>query len=372
MSTSTLHIVSFNIPYPPDYGGVIDVYYKIKALHEIGVKVILHCFKYGREESKELDEICEAVYYYPRKKRINTLVGRLPYIVASRQSELMLERLVADEHPVLFEGLHSTFYLDHPKLKDKKKAVRMHNVEWEYYEQLSKSENNPIEKLYLQRESKRLKDYENKLQNADLILAISPKDEVYLKQHYGRVEYIPAFHGNEEITATPGRGDYCLYHGNLSVPENEQAALYLINEIFNNLNISLKIAGQNPSKSLQKEALRYSNIEIIANPDENEMNKLAANAHIHVLPTFQDTGIKLKLINALFTGRYCLVNPQMVEQTGLEELCIIADSPEEMRARVQELMEQDFSESELAKRRKLLNSIFSNQTNAQKLKELIF
>ncbi|MCX6283192.1 MAG: mannosyltransferase, partial [Bacteroidetes bacterium] len=40
-----LHIVSFDIPYPPDYGGVIDVYYKIKTLSEAGVKIHLHCFE---------------------------------------------------------------------------------------------------------------------------------------------------------------------------------------------------------------------------------------------------------------------------------------------------------------------------------------
>lgn len=47
-SKTILHIVSFHIPIPQNYGGVIDIYYKVKALHDIGVKVILHCFEYGR------------------------------------------------------------------------------------------------------------------------------------------------------------------------------------------------------------------------------------------------------------------------------------------------------------------------------------
>ena len=38
-----LNIVSFNIPYPANYGGVIDVYYKLEALRACGVKLILHC-----------------------------------------------------------------------------------------------------------------------------------------------------------------------------------------------------------------------------------------------------------------------------------------------------------------------------------------
>ena len=38
-----INIVSFNIPWPANYGGVIDVYYKMQALHKCGVKIILHC-----------------------------------------------------------------------------------------------------------------------------------------------------------------------------------------------------------------------------------------------------------------------------------------------------------------------------------------
>lgn len=26
------HVVSLQVPFPPDYGGVIDIYYKLKAL----------------------------------------------------------------------------------------------------------------------------------------------------------------------------------------------------------------------------------------------------------------------------------------------------------------------------------------------------
>ena len=66
-SDKHLHIVSFNVPYPPDYGGIMDVFYKLKALHAEGVKVKLHCFEYGRGPSSELNYYAEEVFYYPRK-----------------------------------------------------------------------------------------------------------------------------------------------------------------------------------------------------------------------------------------------------------------------------------------------------------------
>ena len=51
-----LHIISFDIPYPANYGGVIVIFNQIKALHEQGVKVILHCYQYGsRTPQTELE-----------------------------------------------------------------------------------------------------------------------------------------------------------------------------------------------------------------------------------------------------------------------------------------------------------------------------
>lgn len=54
------------MPSPPSYGGVIDVHYKAKALSELGVKVHLHCFQYGRPKAKELERFCASVHYHPR------------------------------------------------------------------------------------------------------------------------------------------------------------------------------------------------------------------------------------------------------------------------------------------------------------------
>ncbi|MGB4283887.1 MAG: hypothetical protein WBJ48_04150, partial [Bacteroidales bacterium] len=55
-SNKTLHLISFDMPYPPNYGGIIDVFYKIRALHRVGVNIILHVFDHGKASSDELKE----------------------------------------------------------------------------------------------------------------------------------------------------------------------------------------------------------------------------------------------------------------------------------------------------------------------------
>ena len=148
MSELHLHIVSFDIPYPPNYGGVIDVFYKIKALHAAGVKVHLHCFEYHREPAKELDELCEVVHYYPRKTGVVAALSWKPYIVFGRRSDELLKTLCRDDFPILFEGLHSCYYLSHPSLKNRIKIYRESNIEHHYYFHLSKVEKNFFKKIY--------------------------------------------------------------------------------------------------------------------------------------------------------------------------------------------------------------------------------
>ena len=362
-----LHIVSFNVPYPPDYGGVIDVYYKIKSLHDLGIRIHLHCFHYGREESAELEKICASVHYYERKKFYKALYSSVPYIVGSRQSGELLENLSSDDYPILFEGLHTCFYLSHPAIKHKLKTVRMHNVEWEYYKSLKEAERNYLIKFYFNIEAKRLKKFEEELKNADRIFAISKSDYEYLRQSYENIEFISAFHSNEAVTSLVGKGNFILYHGNLGVVENNQAALFIVKKVAAELNIPFVIAGKSPTDALKKEVAKHPHIELIENPAFEKITELLATAHINYLTTFQNTGIKLKLLNALYRGRFCLVNSMMVNNTGLESLCIIENNPVATQKVITDLMEMEFTEHHINKRKQLLDHQFSNKANAQKI-----
>ena len=98
MSDRHLHIISFAIPFPANYGGVIDVFYKLKALHANGIKIHLHCFAYRNQPAPELLQYCESVDYYDRQTGLAEALTFKPYIVASRRSSKLLARL-ADIYP---------------------------------------------------------------------------------------------------------------------------------------------------------------------------------------------------------------------------------------------------------------------------------
>jgi glycosyltransferase involved in cell wall biosynthesis len=366
-----LHIVSFDVPSPPSYGGVIDVHFKVRALAALGVKVHLHCFQYGRAIAPDLAECCAEVHYYPRKLGKHQLFSGLPYVVVSRRSGLLMQRLLADRHPILFEGLHSCYYLNDPRLKDRLKLVRAHNVEHDYYASLAKAESSAFRRTYFLNEARKLQKFEAVLAHAQHILAISPKDEAYFARLYRNVEHVPAFHTSERVSMPTGLGEYALYHGALAVPENDQAALYLVREVFNGLGTRLIIAGSNASKELKREVARAANVELRENVGTEEIHRLVRDAQVNVLPTFQSTGIKLKLLLCLFTGRHVVCNTPMVEGTGLEDLCHVHDRPEAMRAAILQCMGREANGSSLERRTAVLEERFSNRCNADKIIRLL-
>lgn len=371
MSDHHLHIVSFDVPTPPSYGGVIDVYYKLKALAELGVKVHLHCFHYGRAKDRELDRLCAAVHYYPRRTGKLQLLNALPYVVVSRRSDQLMEKLLADEHPILFEGLHCCYHLGDPRLTGRLRLVRAHNVEHDYYAALAKAASSSFRRSYFINEAHKLQRFEPVLSEADRVLAISPKDTAYFGSHFQKVEHIPAFHASERVEVPEGLGDFAFYHGALGVAENDRAALHLVTTVFKDLPVKLVIAGSDASTTLKRAVSKVANVELREGIDTAEIHRLVRTAQVNVLPTFQATGIKLKLLLCLFTGRHVVCNTPMVEGTGLAELCHVHDDAASMRNSILACMGRPASGEALEARAKVLEERFSNRRNAERIVKLL-
>lgn len=368
----TLNIVSFNVPYPPDYGGVIDVYYKIRALKESGCNIILHCFKYGREEASILNSLCAEVHYYSRPKNLTALLYNLPFIVITRNSKQLVKNLSQNNCPILFEGLHSTYFLHRNGSTERKTIVRTHNIEHQYYYGLARTEKNILKKLYYRSEARKLKRYEKILEKADNIAAISEADSGYFENKYGKTVFIPAFHPSPHISIKEGRGEYILFHADLTVPDNIKSCLFLIDNVFKNLKYPVIIAGKNPDKQVEAACRRNNLISLIKNPGETEMENLITNAQINILYTFLDTGLKLKLLYSLYRGRFCVANSLLVNNTGLGSLCFIADTPPELKLDITRLFNQDFDSDEIRRRKTILDKHYDTGKNAEKLVEIIF
>jgi DNA-directed RNA polymerase beta subunit len=216
-------------------------------------------------------------------------------------------------------------------------------------------------------------EYEKSISSKATFLSVIPKDaEAYEKLGCNNIEYLPLFLPDWKVVGSEGSGTFCLYHGDLSVAENEKAAIWLLQQVFRHSEVPFVVAGKNPSSELQSIAKKKSNTCIVSNPNTEQMQDLIEKAHINIIPSFNKTGIKLKFINALFNGRHCIVNTSTVEGTNLEAACFIASDAHSFTTLITELFQQPYTKENIGVRQQLLHRMFDNEINAKRVVNMIW
>ncbi len=371
-----MHIISLTTPFPVDYGGVLDLFYKLPTLKQQSVQIHFHCFENGSGEQIELNKHCASVNYYKRRKGIKGFSFLLPFIVSSRINETLFQNLLKDDFPILMEGIHCTYLLNDTRFNNRTKIVRLHNVEYKYYHQLFKSATSLFHKIYYCWESYQLKKYEKNIATkVNNFWAVTIADaDLYRKEFNCKaIDFLPIFIPTGwQLKCLEGKGNYCLYHGDLSVDTNEKTVIWLMEKVFEKIKLPFVIAGKNPSKKLERLAHAEQHTCLVANPSEKEMQDMIAKAHIHILPSLSTTGIKIKLLNALFNGRYVIANNATVEGSGLESMCMIADDANSIIEKITELFSEPFNSEMIEERKKNLGKMFCNETNAKSIVERIW
>ena len=345
---------------------------RIMMLKKLGIRIHLHYFSYNeRGTPNELNQYCESIHVYARRTGFKGFSLKIPYIISSRANQELINNLQKDNHPVLLEGIHCTAVLPHLDLQNRKVIVRMHNEESTYYEEMARSESNLFKKIYFLNESRLLKKYSSRLPKNCLFVCISKEDTRLLKQEYNllNVQFLAAFPAWQNVNGIEGIGNFCLYHGNLSIPENERAACWLLRNVFTKIKMPLVIAGKNPPQRLVNQSQLCQHSCLVADPSESEMNDLVRKAHINLLPAFNKniTGIRFKLLHALFEGRHCVVTDAMINGTGLEAACHIGTNANAFASIITQLYHQPFATEEITLRKKLLEGTYNNEKNAKQL-----
>lgn len=366
---NSLHIVSLDVPYPADYGGAIDIYYRIKALHSLGLQLTIHVFEYGRGKQAQLEQFGKVIYY-KRKTGLLTQFSSTPYIVQSRKNKFLLENLTKDEAPILFEGIHTCGFIDHPLLSSRKKFVRMHNIEHEYYRGLMKN-SRFWKKLFFKVEAYKLERFQEKLKFASHIFAIKESDANMLKKINKNTSVltasIPDFKSEYSNVQR-----YALFHGNLSVAENEKAALWLIDTLDSVITHDFEfiIAGKNPTQRL-KTASKKQHIKLIENPSDKEMDSLVRDAQIHVLFSDVASGVKLKLLACLHSSGFILLNEKMLGNPDFGDYCVVANNAKTFKLHFIGLQNKMLTKAEFDQRQAFLKVNYDNGVNLTSMYEMV-
>lgn len=364
-----LQIVCFENPFPANYGGVIDVFYRIQALHALGIEITLHCFVTDRSEVKpELQALCKAVHLYPKERKFWQLFSQYPLSVVSRFHLNLVNKLLATDAPILIEGLQSSFFAALPAFRDRKLFLRLHNLESVYYEGLANSETKLLKRFLYRLEAKKYCKFETHLQRFTTIFTISRRETLEVSK-VANALYLPPFHGNATCTSAAGFGDFALYHGDLRLSDNKRAALFLF-DVFSELpQRKLVVAASDIPDNIKQEAKRFSNVAVIETKSQAELYDLIRSAQMNVMLSFQPSGTKLKAINALYMGRHCLVNENMIDDLDLLKLCVLCEGKS---AFVREIDRHFSIPFEPQHRTEVLSKLLSDRAGAEQLISEIF
>ncbi|TZF95891.1 glycosyltransferase [Chryseobacterium panacisoli] len=368
-----LHIISFNYPYPPSYGGIIDVYYKIKALSDLGIKIHLHCFvdKIPVKIDPEVEESTENVFFYEKKKNPLLYFSKIPFAAVIRDSDLLLKNLEKINAPILFEGLQTTHIIRFLKESRHKLYLRYHNNETEYYKGLSLSEKNIFKKMVYGIEALKYKGYQKTLlKEFETIFCLSEKEYNEVDTYSGNARLIHIFHGNQSVKQLDKKGNYFLFHGDLTTADNKKALIEAL-DLFKTLpQYKLIVASDRASEDIKRRISVIENITLAPIGTTENLHHLLENAHANILISYQNSGTKVKLFNTLYNSRFVIINGNITDDPALTGLCLYGTDRTEIRQQIISSAEKDYDDTE--KRKQILEKKHSDHAKAEEIIKIIF
>src|SRR3989442_9525474 len=174
--------------------------------------------------------------------------------------------------------------------------------------------------------------------HADKLIVVTQKERARLESRTGLLaEVVP--NGVDTSFFSPQssakRGyDRVLFFGDLAAPENVQAILHLFDHVFPEIkkrynNIEVDIVGRNPSPQVADASIRFG---AHLYPNVPDIRYYIANSLVCVLPSYQGTGIKNKVLEAMAMGATVISTEIGAEgiASGPEEGLIVARDDGEM------------------------------------------
>ena len=335
----------------------------IKGLSQEGIKIHLHLYHDSNSLNQEIESLLAEVHFYKRNYGHKGFSFSTPYSIGSRADEKLLKILKKDQYPIMFEGIESTYFLYRGFLKNRTTLVRLQNLQSQKPRMPLKLQIKGVNNIYSFYENKLRRSYEKEIlkKHRCILTSSNLNEEINFSGIESKTSVIPQFIGMASAMGLEGNGNYCLFHGNLSEKATEDAAIWLLNNIFNVIEVPLVIVGDNPSSALEDAAHRKMHTCIVANPGEKEMMELIKKAQLHILPSFIPNGSKNAILQTIVMGRHILINDDNKNGMEFSMVCHQASAPHDFIQKVNELFEAPFTQDEIEKRHCFLHREFNDK-----------
>jgi hypothetical protein len=253
------------------------------------------------------------------------------------------------------------------ELDGRKKLLRAHNVEHKYYNQLAQNSGG-FRSIIFSREAQCLEEYEAKqAKKFDHVFTISPADQDWFTQQGANSIHVQPFHGFNQQETLPGKGDYMLYQGDLSIEINQRAVLELIRHIPRGFELPLVVAGRSGESAFESKIRDFANIQREVDVTPSKMTELIRNAQLLLVHSLHAEGMKMKIYPSLYQGRHILANTISGTKTRLDEAMHFYEDVSQLPALLNKYKSLPFTEADIKSRENIIQDIPSDQTKAQQI-----
>lgn len=359
----SLHItfVTTQLPYPPISGGAIKSWRMLTHLADAH-EVTLVCALKGND-ADWLDEMQSKVnlaalhaYAVDRPRNAANLLKSYLYADTLNTFRNQSSEISAAVHKSLAHC--DILLIDHyemgqyiPPRFEGKVILHQHNAEYIMWQRLGSLERNPFKKILLYLESQRIAKAERAYcSKADLIWA-APNDIIELEKiGVVRSRMKPTYHlGEDEMIGWPDMvwaetRMALFYAGTLSWEANVDGLLWFLEKVWpivssRHPGLVFDIAGKQPDPRLSDAASKDPRIKL--HGFVQDLSELYRTSRVFVCPLRFGSGIKVKVINALYRGIPTVTSPIGVEGldvTDGEHLYFEHDGPEAFAEHVMALL----------------------------------
>jgi len=341
------------LPYPPHRGDKLKIFHLMRQLSRAHELTLLSFISDKSElaSAGPLKELCREVHtvYRPFSRSLLGCLAAVPSpdpiqvgYFRSRTMRETLGRVLAEGN---FDVIHTHLIRMAQYTRDLRGPVRVLDLTDAgslYLDRFRRTVKNPLLKLLVWAELRRLKPYEGVIEAFDAALVCSPVDRRVLASAAPKARLDILYNGIDLETFTPGEGihgdpDRIIYTGNLSYFPNTDGIRYFVRQVLPLIRreipgVKLYIVGKDPPGNVRK--LASENITVTGFVPDIRAEYLAST--VAVAPVRFGAGTLNKVLEPLALGIPVVSTPIGVEGLPLEpgRHLMLADSPADFAAAV--------------------------------------
>jgi glycosyltransferase involved in cell wall biosynthesis len=324
------------LPYPPVSGGLIKTWNLVKHWSEKADLMLIFPLKDDDEDHldafrAELPQV--EIFSTPLNRGRNAMNLIKSYFLAPSLN------IYRNAHPKFTEMVKKwtkaadLIFIDHYEMgqyiaPDSPVPVifHEHNAEYVMWERLAKIQTNPIKKFFIKLEAKRIKRTEKRYADLATKVLAAPNDMDELERiGVPSRKMHPTYHLGEDHMLDLADIQFentkksLLFIGTLTWEANIDGLLWFLREVYPRVlkkesDTTFKIVGKNPDQRLRALVEEFPSVELTGFVEDPE--PLYGSSRVFVIPLRFGSGIKVKLLNAMYRGLPTVTTPIGTE--GLE------------------------------------------------------